>query len=409
VHVAERAEVAGPLEVAAIRDAGSQARQVHRLVKVGRLAAAVGEQVNADEVAQVQAAARMAIGSCRNGRGAGLTGGCQVGGIGIAGLLVPLQEVGAQVRLEAGEVGVSRRRQRDGLASDLDRGLDAGEGLMTAEAGEERVPEVGQAHRESRVTRLAKLDRGAQQPDGVVQVGKVAGGAEPGAKGATEVEQDDGAPAGAERRGLGESGRLPTRADRVLEILDLALDLEAISEGEAKVAERQETGGIVWSGPHGFKITMDRVAGDEDLGRFIDQKSGQSEFYFVYLSISFATHDGPLLEASQVNLALTGGPEPPAPFALSMRPAAEGTAETLGRTVTIGPKLTLPVVGAVEAGSFSDQRSYQQTSLFVRGLGLDGSTPGWEFTRTDGKRLEGNCRLELIVQAGHGTALSVAW
>jgi hypothetical protein len=161
-------------------------------------------------------------------------------------------------------------------------------------------------------------------------------------------------------------------------------------------------------GPHGFKITTDRVAGDEGLGRFIDQNFGRSEFYFVHLSISFATHDGPLLEAAQVNLALTGGPEPPTPFALSMRPDADGTAETVGRTVTIGPKLTLPVVGAVEAGSFSDQRSYQKASLFVRGLGLDGSTPGWEFTRTDGKRLEGSCRLELIVQTGHGTTLSVS-
>lgn len=161
-------------------------------------------------------------------------------------------------------------------------------------------------------------------------------------------------------------------------------------------------------GPHGFKITMDRVAGDEGLGRFIDQNCGQSEFYFVYLSISFATHDGPVLEAAHVSLVLTSEPEPPAPFALSMRPDAEGTAETVGRTVTIGPKLTLPVIGTVEAGSFSGQRSYQQTSLFVRGLGLDGSTPGWEFTRTDGKRLEGYCRLELIVQAGHGTALSVS-
>ena len=161
-------------------------------------------------------------------------------------------------------------------------------------------------------------------------------------------------------------------------------------------------------GPHGFKITMDRVAGDEGLTRFIDQSPGQSEFYFVYLSISFATHDGPLLEAAQVNLALTGVPDPPAPFALSMRPDADGTPQTVMRTSTIGPKLTLPGGGAVEAGSFTDQRSYQQTSLFVRGLGPYGPDPAWEFTRAVGKRLEGSCRLELIVQAGHGTALSVS-
>jgi hypothetical protein len=192
------------------------------------------------------------------------------------------------------------------------------------------------------------------------------------------------------------------------------LDQQGLRAGDARPGPETTPvapplkGRVRVGGPHGFKITMDRVAGDEGLGRFIDQNSGQSEFYFVYLSISFSTNDGPLLEAAQVNLALTGGSEPPTPFALSMQPDADGIPKTVGRTVTIGPKLTLPVVGAVEAGSFSDQRSYQQMSLFVRGLGLDGSTPGWEFTRVDGKRLEGNCRLELIVQARHGTALSVS-
>ena len=82
-----------------------------------------------------------------------------------------------------------------------------------------------------------------------------------------------------------------------------------------------------------------------------------------------------------MKLILSTVPEISAPFALSIRPSAEGTQEKVKRGVTIGPKLSLPVVGDAEIGDFETEREYEQTRLFVRGLGLESATPGWEFTR----------------------------
>ena len=70
--------------------------------------------------------------------------------------------------------------------------------------------------------------------------------------------------------------------------------------------------------------------------------------------------------------------------------------------------MSVPNVADAEIGSFENHQTFQRTRLFVRGLGLDGSTPGWEFTRTPGQQLEGSCRLELIVQAGRGAEITVS-
>ena len=167
-------------------------------------------------------------------------------------------------------------------------------------------------------------------------------------------------------------------------------------------------GRIRVSPPHGFKITEARVAGDEGLRRFIEEGSDRVDYYFVFLSISFVTADGPRLESAQLKLALATVPDTPTPFALSIRPDAEGTQMKVERSVTIGPKLSLPVVGDTELGDIGTKHEYEQTRLFVRALSPYGSTPGWEFTRAPGKRLEGSCLLELIVQAGRGAKLSVS-
>jgi hypothetical protein len=160
--------------------------------------------------------------------------------------------------------------------------------------------------------------------------------------------------------------------------------------------------------PHGFKITEARVAGDEGLRRFIQENSDQVDYYFVFLSISFVTAKGPRLESAQLKLALNTDPETPIPFALAIRPDAAGTPVKVERGVTIGPKLSLPVVGDTELGEADRKIEYEETRLFVRALGSLGSTPGWEFTRATGKRLEGDSRLELIVQTGRGAKLSVS-
>lgn len=165
-------------------------------------------------------------------------------------------------------------------------------------------------------------------------------------------------------------------------------------------------GRVAVGGPHGFPITRARVAVDEGLSRFI-AKGSDASFYYVWLGISFVTHAGPRLDSAQLKLTLASVPAAPAPFALSVRPAADGVAQKIGRTVTVGSGLTLPGVGKAEVDA-ETSREYERTTLFVRGLGLGGLTPGWEFTRAPGKLLEGSCLLELIVQAGRDAKLSVS-
>jgi hypothetical protein len=167
-------------------------------------------------------------------------------------------------------------------------------------------------------------------------------------------------------------------------------------------------GRVKASPPHGFKITEDRVAGDEGLRRFIQENSDQVDYYFVFMSLSFVAADKPRLESVQLKLTLTTVPDTPAPFVLSIRPDAAGTQMKVERGVTIGPKLSLPVVGDTEIGDVEFKQEYEKTQRFVRALGSFGSTPGWEFTRTAGMRLEGESRLELVVQTGRGAKLSVS-
>jgi hypothetical protein len=165
-------------------------------------------------------------------------------------------------------------------------------------------------------------------------------------------------------------------------------------------------GRVQVGGPHGFAITKARVAGDEGLSRFIAKGSGVG-YYYVWLGVTFVTHPGPRLDAAQLRLTLSAAPAAPAPFALSVRPAAGGVAQKIGRKATLGAELALPGVAKADV-DVEASRDYERSRLFVRGLGLGGPTPGWEFTRAPGKALEGSCLLELVVQAGHGAKLSVS-
>lgn len=178
-------------------------------------------------------------------------------------------------------------------------------------------------------------------------------------------------------------------------------------EGPAEAGEPLK-GRVRIGGPRGFKITEDRVSGDEGLRRFIEEGSQTADYYYVVLGLTFVNENRPRLDAVQVKLTLSALPAVPVPFALSIRPSADGVPQKVERGVTIGPKLTLPVVGDTELGEFESKTEYERTRLFARGLGLESDTPGWEFTRAPGKLLEGSCRLEVIVQAARGGKLSVS-
>jgi hypothetical protein len=191
-----------------------------------------------------------------------------------------------------------------------------------------------------------------------------------------------------------------------LEFADLVLVSEEGYRGSGDEAAFEPLKGRVKvGGPRGFEISEARAAEDEGLRRFIEKGNHRVAYYKVYLGITFVTHDGPRLEAAQVKLTLTADPMP---VALDIRPSAEGTTQTIERGVKVAPKLTLPVVGDAEVGELEAKQKYEETNLFVRGLGLEGSTPGWEFTRVRGRRLEGTCRLEVVVQAERDAAVTVA-
>lgn len=190
-------------------------------------------------------------------------------------------------------------------------------------------------------------------------------------------------------------------------------DLELVNIDDGYRGGRDEPlfeplrGRVRVGGPHGFKITRGRAANDEGLRKLIADRTDRLDFYKVHLGVGFVTHNGPRLEAAQVKLVLTADPDTPAPFALSMTPTAAGTPVKVKRGASADLKVGVPSVGDAGLGVDAEQE-YQSTKLFVRGYGLDGDTPGWEFTRTTGQRLEGSCRLQLIVQVTRGARLTVS-
>jgi hypothetical protein len=165
-------------------------------------------------------------------------------------------------------------------------------------------------------------------------------------------------------------------------------------------------GRVIVGGPHGFLISAERAAKDEGLRKLIADKPGHVDFYKVHLGISFVTHNGPRLESVQLKLSLTADPVNADPFALLIAPAEAGTTVKVKQGARADFKAALPAVGDVAIGADAD-REYETTRLFVRGLGLGGDRPGWEFTRTVGQRLEGQCRLELVVQVARDARLTV--
>ena len=165
-------------------------------------------------------------------------------------------------------------------------------------------------------------------------------------------------------------------------------------------------GRVSVGGPHGFKITAAKVAADPDLADFVDENADH-EYYFLYLAVSFTGAPSPKLESATLKLTLTGVPAAPAPFALSMKPLTAGDPVSVKRTAALGPKLSLLDTVDVELGSVGTEKSFQRTELAVRGTGLASAEPGWEFTKTTARNIEGSCMLTMVVQAAAGAKVSV--
>jgi hypothetical protein len=188
---------------------------------------------------------------------------------------------------------------------------------------------------------------------------------------------------------------------------ELVLAEEGVVRGKPPVTSVPLNGRVFIGGPRGFKITAARAAADPEIAAFVDENA-DCEYYLLYLGVSFTAAVSPRLESAEVRLTLSAIPGNPAPFALSMKPLADGDPVSVTRTVTLGPKLSLLDTVDVELGSAERTESFQRTELAVSGLGLASPTPGWKFSRTDSRNLEGSCMLTMVVQAAKGTQVMVA-
>jgi hypothetical protein len=189
---------------------------------------------------------------------------------------------------------------------------------------------------------------------------------------------------------------------------DLTLVNTDVSRGTIAATEVAPlTGRVAVGGPHGFKISAERVAADPELRKFIDENSGCYEYYFVHLAVSFSALGRPRLRSAKVELALASVPAVPEPFALSLDPLAAGLQTKIDSRLRILPAMKVQDQVELSIGSYERGASYERSHRFVRGLGLDGSRPGWEFSRIPAAELEGAHRLAVIVQAAYSASLSV--
>jgi hypothetical protein len=192
--------------------------------------------------------------------------------------------------------------------------------------------------------------------------------------------------------------------DPGLEELELVADdaIRGLAPSTAPLGGR-----VLVGGPHGFRLTPARVAADPAIAEFVEENAAQA-YYFVYLAVSFTTLEAPTLASARVLLDLSAVPATPPPFALSMKPLADGDPVAVKRTVSFGPKLKLLDAVDTEIGHADQETSWQRTDFAVRGLGLASAQPGWEFTRTASRKLAGSSLLKMVVQAEDGASVTVS-
>jgi hypothetical protein len=192
-----------------------------------------------------------------------------------------------------------------------------------------------------------------------------------------------------------------------LEYRDLLLarvDVVRGNEGSGAAPEPLR-GRATVGGPHLRKLTARELAADPEARQHADRS--RYEYYLMYLGVSFPAHGSPRLKAAQVAVTLRSDPDAVTPTAVSMRPLSDGDQVSVQRTISLGPKLRLLDVVEAEAGSCEVVENRQRTDVFVRAVGLAGACPGWEFTETAGRRLDGAFPLLMVIQAGRGAVLSV--
>ena len=95
-------------------------------------------------------------------------------------------------------------------------------------------------------------------------------------------------------------------------------------------------------------------------------------------------------------------------FTSGSNSAAEGYRLKVDSKARILPSVKVAEQVELSLGDYERGVSYDRSERSVRGLGLDGPNPGWEFTRTAAGELEGSHRLSMVVQAGYGAAVSVS-
>ncbi|MGX2995875.1 hypothetical protein JNUCC64_16580 [Streptomyces sp. JNUCC 64] len=191
--------------------------------------------------------------------------------------------------------------------------------------------------------------------------------------------------------------------DLVLTPADLLRDDAPDGAPDAPLAGRVRLGG-----PHALRLTPDELAADPDLARYAADQAALYDHYLVRLSLTFATEPRrPRLEFAHVALTLSSTAWAPPPVAHSMDPLRITDPVQVQRVRRIGPQLSL--LGAdASLGEVGRTVAFTSNQPLVQALDPGGSTPAWEFRRTEATELTGSHPLSLVVRCGAGAATELS-
>lgn len=170
--------------------------------------------------------------------------------------------------------------------------------------------------------------------------------------------------------------------------------------GPDGIAGEALEGRIALGGPVARRLTAKYLADDPVLREFVERPAGY-DYYLVHLSVSFnAGVRNPRLASASVELMLSAKGQPD-PIALSMYPSQLADTVHIESGIKIGPQLSLLGVEG-HLGEVGKTVARDQREVFLQGLRVLRSNPGWEFRRTKAVELAGMFVLALVVRAEAG-------
>ncbi len=151
--------------------------------------------------------------------------------------------------------------------------------------------------------------------------------------------------------------------------------------------------------PFVFPLTADATDKDTTLSAFIKTNPGDYKFNLVRLGCTLHVVDGEPFKWATVGIVMERTDDPdakPAPVAWSLQPDSLSIPVTYSQKVDVGASLSIApfwkfsVTPEVAA-------SYSQSDVYLQAVGLQESTPKWEFTQTSRVALNGSYPLLAVI------------